>query len=71
MKASKDSEVGQLRDQISRLQVQLNHGHTGFADFREKKSAEIELLQAELTKLKEQVLAFVGLKGVFPQQIRK
>jgi len=45
----------QLRDQVNRLQIQLNHGHSGFSEFKEKKAAEIRGLQNEIQKLKEQV----------------
>ena len=55
MRSSKDAEVNQLREQVNRLQVQLNHGHTGFTEFREKKLAEVQTMQIEIQKLKEQV----------------
>ena len=54
MKTSNESEVVQLRDQVGRLQVQLNHGHSGFAEFKEKKLAEMSALQNEMQKLKDQ-----------------
>ena len=55
LRASKESELDQLRDQVNRLQIQLNHGHSGFSEFKEKKAVEIRGLQNEIQKLKEQV----------------
>ena len=54
LKTSNETEVFQLRDQVGRLQVQLNHGHTGFAEFKDKKVTEMSALQNEIQKLKEQ-----------------
>ena len=45
-------EVSALQDQAKRLQVQLNHGYTAFADFKTKKSTEVLDLEAKLTELR-------------------
>ncbi len=55
LRSAKESEIHQLRENTNRLQIQLNHGHTAFAEFRDKKSVEMRNLQSEIQKLKEQV----------------
>jgi hypothetical protein len=50
------TKKNQLFIQVNRLQVQLNLGHSGFTEFRDKKSSEILLLQQEIAKLRQQVI---------------
>ena len=45
MKSEKDQEIFNLREQSQRLQVQLNNGHVGFSDFKEKKAKEVQELK--------------------------
>ena len=45
LKSEKDQEIFNLREQSQRLQVQLNNGHVGFSDFKEKKSKEVQELK--------------------------
>ena len=52
LKDQKDQEIFGLREQNQRLQVQLKQGHTGFADFKEKKTKEIDELKASIESLK-------------------
>lgn len=51
---SYENDSAILREQVNRLQVQLNHGHTGFAEFKERKAVEIEALQSQIQDLKQQ-----------------
>merc|ERR1719210_2720247 len=52
LKDQKDSDIFGLREQCQRLQVQLNQGHSGFSDFKEKKTKEIEDLKAHIDEIK-------------------
>ena len=45
IKSEKDQEIFNLREQSQRLQVQLNNGHVGFSDFKEKKAKEVQELK--------------------------
>ena len=52
LSAEKGKEIAALREQSQRLQVQLNNGHSGFADFKEKKAKEILELKNTIENLK-------------------
>ena len=52
LKDQKDSDIFGLREQCQRLQVQLNQGHTGFSEFKEKKTKEIDELKAHIDEIK-------------------
>ena len=52
LKDQKDQEIFGLREQNQRIQVQLKQGHTGFAEFKEKKTKEIDELKADIESLK-------------------
>jgi len=50
---------------VQRLQVQLKNGHSGFADFKGLKQAEIEALKQEIFDLKNAVRIFFVSKHSF------
>lgn len=52
LKDQKDSDIFGLREQCQRLQVQLNQGHSGFSEFKEKKTKEIDELKAHIDEIK-------------------
>ena len=55
LRVEKDLEIFNLREQSQRLQVQLNNGHSGFADFKEKKAKEVAELQSKIENLSQKV----------------
>ena len=52
LKDQKDGDIFGLREQCQRLQVQLNQGHSGFSEFKEKKTKEIDELKAHIDEIK-------------------
>ena len=52
LKDQKDGDIFGLKDQCQRLQVQLNQGHSGFSEFKEKKTKEIDELKAHIDEIK-------------------
>ncbi len=55
IKNEKDQEIFGLREQVQRLTVQLNKGHSAFAEFKEKKNAEIANKAETIKQLSQQV----------------
>ena len=57
MKSKNAKDVEALQEQSKRLQVQLNNGYTAFADYKSKKSAEIEILESNLKDANASIVA--------------
>ena len=55
-RVDKDQEIVSLKEQSQRLQGQLNFGHTAYAEFKEKKNAEVQKLEGHIKELENQVL---------------
>ena len=60
-KSERDQEICSLKEQSHRLQVQLNNGHSGFADFKEKKAKEVQDLKTKLEELSLMVILQVKI----------
>lgn len=60
LRSEKDTEAFTLREQNQRLQVQLNHGRSGFAEFKEKKAKEVADLLAQIESLTVKVRRACG-----------
>ena len=59
-RVDKDQEIVSLKEQSQRLQGQLNFGHTAYAEFKEKKNAEVQKLEGHIKELENQVLTYAA-----------
>ena len=61
LKVDKDQEILVLKEQTQRLQGQLNFGRTSYAEFKEKKAAEVQNLQDQVKDLESRVRSSLNL----------
>ena len=61
LKVDKDQEILALKEQTQRLQGQLNFGRTSYAEFKEKKAAEVQNLQDQVKDLESRVRSSLNL----------
>ena len=54
-RVDKEQEIVSLKEQSQRLQGQLNFGHTAYAEFKEKKTTEVQKLEDHIKELENQV----------------